>query len=237
MKTTVHRADSRGYVDRGWLKAHHSFSFGDYYDPSRIRFGVLRVLNDDTIAGGHGFPAHPHDNMEIITIVREGALAHKDSMGNEGIIEAGDIQVMSAGTGVQHSEFNALRDREARLFQIWLFPNRKDVEPRYEQLKLNPDERENRFQQIISPNAEEPGIWIHQNAWFHLAKIDEGRVLEYQLKKPGNGVYLLTVEGAVTVLDHSLARRDALAIEEADSLSIQADAPSEVLLMEVPMRS
>lgn len=238
MKTTVHRADSRGHADHGWLKAYHTFSFAGYRDPSRMRFGVLRVLNDDTIAGGHGFPTHPHDNMEIITIVREGALAHKDSMGNEGVIEAGDIQVMSAGTGVQHSEFNALPDKEARLFQIWLFPNRKDVEPRYEQQKLDPAERENRFQQIISPNPDEPGIWIHQNAWFHLAKLDEGVSLDYTLKSPGNGVYLLTVEGSVMALNEKLERRDGLAIEGADAFTIQANEPStEVLLMEVPMRS
>jgi redox-sensitive bicupin YhaK (pirin superfamily) len=236
MKTTLHTAGSRGHADHGWLNAYHTFSFADYYDPQRVHFGVLRVLNDDTIAGGMGFPTHPHDNMEIITIVREGALAHKDSMGNEGVIEAGDIQVMSAGTGVRHSEFNALPDQNARLFQIWLFPNRKDVEPRYDQLKLDPAQRRNKFQQIISPDPDAEGLWIHQDAWFHLAKLDAGTTLHYDLKKPGNGVYLLVVEGSVTTLDQKLNRRDGLAIEDVDGFDIKADEAAEVLLMEIPMR-
>ena len=236
MKTTVHLADSRGHAERGWLTSWHTFSFADYYDPARVHFGVLRVINDDIIAGGMGFPTHPHDNMEIITIVRKGALAHKDSMGNEGVIEAGDIQVMSAGTGVRHSEFNALPDTAAELFQIWVFPNRKNAEPRYEQLKLESGARDNKFQQIISPNADDDGLWIHQDAWFHLAKIDGGKSLQYDLKKPGNGVYLLVVEGAVSVGEQKLHRRDGLEIEDAESFEITAEENAEVLLMEIPMR-
>lgn len=236
MKTNLHLAESRGHAERGWLTSWHTFSFADYHDSSRMHFGVLRVINDDIIAGGMGFPTHPHDNMEIITIVRKGALAHKDSMGNEGIIEAGDIQVMSAGTGVRHSEFNELPDTDAELFQIWAFPNKRNVEPRYEQLKLGENARDNKFQQIISPNADDDGLWIHQDAWFHLAKIDGGTTLKYDLKKPGNGVYLLVVEGAVTVGDQKLHRRDGLEIEETDSFEITADENAEVLLMEIPMR-
>jgi len=236
MKTTLHLADSRGHAERGWLTSWHTFSFADYYDPARVHFGVLRVINDDIIAGGMGFPTHPHDNMEIITIVRKGALAHKDSMGNEGVIGAGDIQVMSAGTGVRHSEFNALPDIAAELFQIWVFPNQKNVEPRYEQLKLDESSRDNKFQQIISPNADDDGLWIHQDAWFHLAKINGGKVLRYDLKKSGNGVYLLVIEGEVSVNGHKLERRDGLEIEDAGNFEITAEADAEVLLMEVPMR-
>ncbi|MEO6906573.1 MAG: pirin family protein [Abditibacteriaceae bacterium] len=236
MKTTLHLADSRGHAERGWLTSWHTFSFADYHDPDRMHFGVLRVINDDIIAGGMGFPTHPHDNMEIITIVRKGTLAHKDSMGNEGVIEAGDIQVMSAGTGVRHSEFNALPDTDAELFQIWAFPNEKNVEPRYEQLKLEEGARENKFQQIISPNADDDGLWIHQDAWFHLAKIDSGTTLNYDLKNPGNGVYLLVIEGDVSVGDQKLHRRDGLEIEDAESFEVTADEDAEVLLMEVPMR-
>jgi len=236
MNTTLHTSESRGHAERGWLTSWHTFSFADYHDPARVHFGVLRVLNDDIIAGGMGFPTHPHDNMEIITIVRKGALAHKDSMGNEGIIEAGDIQVMSAGSGVRHSEFNALPDTAAELFQIWVFPNKKNVEPRYEQLKLEPGARDNKFQQIISPNADTEGLWIHQDAWFHLAKIDGGTSLQYDLKKPGNGVYLLVIEGAVSVSGQKLNRRDGLEIEDVESIEITADENAEVLLMEVPMR-
>jgi len=237
MKTTLHLADSRGHAERGWLTSWHTFSFADYYDPARVHFGVLRVINDDIIAGGMGFPTHPHDNMEIITIVRKGALAHKDSMGNEGVIEAGDIQVMSAGTGVRHSEFNALPDVAAELFQIWVFPNQKNVTPRYEQLKLEESARDNKLQQIISPNADDDGLWIHQDAWFHLAKIDGGKSLRYDLKNSGNGVYLLVIEGSVSVNGQELNRRDGLEIEEADNFEITADGDAEVLLMEVPMRA
>ena len=236
MKTTLHLADSRGHAERGWLTSWHTFSFADYYDPARVHFGVLRVINDDIIAGGMGFPTHPHDNMEIITIVRKGALAHKDSMGNEGVIEADDIQVMSAGTGVRHSEFNALPDIDAELFQIWVFPNKKNVEPRYEQLKLDANKRHNQFQQIISPNADDDGLWIHQDAWFHLAQIDGETALNYTLKNPGNGVYLLVVEGSVSVNGQNLNRRDGLEIENAENFEITADADAEVLLMEVPMQ-
>jgi redox-sensitive bicupin YhaK (pirin superfamily) len=236
MKTTLQLADNRGHAARGWLTSWHTFSFADYYDPARVHFGVLRVINDDIIAGGMGFPTHPHDNMEIITIVRKGALAHKDSMGNEGVIEAGDIQVMSAGTGVRHSEFNALPDTAAELFQIWVFPNKKDVEPRYEQLKLDAAKRHNQFQQIISPNANDDGLWIHQDAWFHLAKIDGDKSLQYDVKNPGNGVYLLVIEGSVSVNRQELNRRDGLEIEDAENFEITASEDAEVLLMEVPMR-
>jgi len=236
MKTTLHTSDSRGHAERGWLRSWHTFSFADYYDPERVHFGVLRVINDDIIAGGMGFPTHPHDNMEIITIVRKGALAHKDSMGNEGVIEANDIQVMSAGTGVRHSEFNAKTDADAELFQIWVFPNKKNVEPRYEQLTLDAEKRHNQFQQIISPNPDDDGLWIHQDAWFHLAQLDAGTALNYALKKPGNGVYLLVVEGSVAVNGQKLERRDGLEIEDVENVEIKADADAEVLLMEVPMR-
>lgn len=236
MKTTLHTSESRGHAERGWLTSWHTFSFADYHDLERMHFGVLRVINDDIISGGMGFPTHAHDNMEIITIVRKGAVAHKDSMGSDGVTKAGDIQVMSAGTGVRHSEFNALADESAELFQIWLFPKQSKVEPRYEQLTLDESMRENKFQQIISPNSDDDGLWIHQDAWFNLAKIDGGISLKYDIKNPGNGVYLLVIEGTVSLDDQKLHRRDGLEIEEADNFEITANEDAEVLLMEVPMR-
>lgn len=236
MKKTVIRSNTRGHADHGWLNAWHSFSFATYNDPSRVHFGALRVLNDDTIAGGTGFDMHPHDNMEIITIPTRGALEHKDSMGNHGVIRAGDIQVMSAGTGIYHSEFNHSKTDECRLFQIWLFPNKKNVKPRYDQLTLDVSKRKNKFQQIISPNEGEEGSWIHQDAWFHMAAMDEGIELKYDLKRPENGIYLMVIEGEVSVESETLQRRDAIAIEEGNSIQVKALKNSEILVMDVPMK-
>ena len=232
----LHKGNTRGHANHGWLDAHHSFSFAGYYNPERMNFGVLRVLNDDRIDGGKGFGAHPHDNMEIITIPLEGALAHKDSLGTASVIQHGDIQVMSAGTGVSHSEFNANEDRAVKLLQIWLFPNKKNVSPRYDQLTLNVEERHNHFQQILSPNADDAGVWIHQDAWFLLGKFDEGFESTYQIKKAGNGVYAFVISGEVTIDGQVLAQRDAIGIWDADHISFKANtANAEVLLMDVPM--
>ncbi len=234
-KGILHRADSRGYADHGWLKSHHSFSFANYYDPQRMHFGVLRVLNDDDIAGGGGFGTHPHANMEIITIPLEGDLQHKDSMGNGTIIKNGDVQVMSAGTGIQHSEFNASAEKAVKLLQIWLIPNKQNVTPRYQQITLNPADRHNQLQQILSPNPDDAGVWIHQNAWFYLSKSDKGVNTEYSLKAENNGIYLFVLSGEISIADQTLKSRDAIGIWEIDKISIKAESDAEFLLMEVPM--
>lgn len=196
---------------------------------------MLRVLNDDTVAPGMGFGTHPHDNMEIITIPQSGELEHKDSMGNHGVIGAGDIQVMSAGTGIQHSEFNHNKDKEVKLLQIWVFPNKKNVTPRYGQMTLDVAERKNKLQQVVSPNPDDAGMWIHQDAWFHMTNLDAGNKINYQLKKKGNGVYCFVLDGDVNINGQDLNRRDGLGIWNADSFDITATSNTEVLLMEIPM--
>ena len=231
----LYKANTRGHANHGWLNAYHSFSFAGYYDPDRIHFGVLRVLNDDTIAPGMGFGTHPHDNMEIITIPQSGDLVHKDSMGNTGVIHHGEVQVMSAGTGIQHSEYNGNKDKELKLLQIWVIPNKKNVEPRYDQIKLNVEERKNKWQQILSPNKEDEGTWIHQDAWFSMTNLDAGKSLTYNLKKKGNGVYFFILEGDVTINGQALNRRDALGIINTDLFEVKATSYAEILLMEVPM--
>ncbi|WP_309608485.1 pirin family protein [Flavobacterium sp.] len=231
----LHKADTRGNANHGWLNAYHSFSFASWYNPDRVQFGTLRVLNDDTIAGGMGFGTHPHDNMEIITIPLEGDLAHKDSMGNTEVIKNGDIQVMSAGTGVQHSEFNPNEDKQTKLLQIWVFPNKRNVEPRYQQITLNPDDRDNKLQQILSPNPNDAGVWIHQDAWFHLGKFEAGKTTNYELKKEGNGLYFFNLKGEVTVNGQELSDRDGLGITDFKTLEIKANSDAEFLLLEIPM--
>lgn len=235
-KTLLHRSATRGQADHGWLQARHTFSFANYYDPNRMNFGVLRVLNDDQVAKGRGFGTHPHDNMEIITIPLEGDLEHKDSMGNSSVIRYGDVQVMSAGTGIQHSEFNPNKDRPLKLLQIWIFPNKTNVSPRYDQITLNINERHNKLQQILSPSPEDEGVWIHQDAWFHLGKFDKGFTTEYKIKKIGNGVYAFVIRGAVKIEGEFLNERDGMGIWETENLNIQAvQEGTEILLMEVPM--
>ena len=231
----LHKAETRGNANHGWLNAYHSFSFASWYNPDRIQFGALRVLNDDTIAGGMGFGTHPHDNMEIITIPLEGDLAHKDSMGNTEIIKNGDIQVMSAGTGVQHSEFNPNEDQQTKLLQIWLFPNKRNVTPRYQQITLDVAHRHNKLSQILSPNADDEGVWIHQDAWFNMGNFDAGISAEYKIKKEGNGVYAFVLKGNVTINGQELNTRDAVGISGTDTLNIQANTDAEFLLMDIPM--
>lgn len=237
MKTTVlHKADTRGHADHGWLNAYHSFSFARYYNPDRNQFGVLRVLNDDTIAAGMGFGAHPHDNMEIITIPLEGDLAHKDNIGNESTIKTGDIQVMSAGTGIQHSEFNPNTDKRTKLFQIWLFPKTQNVTPRYQQITLEESKQKNNFAQILSPNPDDNGVWIHQDSWFHLADFDANFSKIYEIKKEGNGMYILVISGNITVDGQELETRDGLGITAFDTLEIKASTDAKFLMMEIPMK-
>lgn len=235
MKTRLHRADTRGYADHGWLKSYHSFSFAGYYDPERIHFGALRVLNDDTIAGGAGFGTHPHDNMEIISIPLYGDLEHKDSMGNRSVIREGDIQVMSAGTGVSHSEYNKNKDKECKFLQIWLFPGEKNLEPRYDQISIKDLYQEESFYQVLSPDKNDQGVWINQEAWFHMGKFSAGKEAEYNLKGRNHGIYMFLLEGKVIVGDTELSRRDAIAITETESIGLKVKESSQVLLMEVPM--
>ncbi|MBB3186136.1 pirin family protein [Microbacter margulisiae] len=235
MKTIIHTAESRGHFNHGWLDTYHTFSFANYYDPARIHFGTLRVLNDDLIAAGEGFDLHPHDNMEIITIPLYGDLEHKDSMGNHGIIHSGEIQVMSAGTGVFHSEFNSNHDKETQLLQIWVFPNKKNVTPRYDQISLSEMAKPNELYQILSPYPDDPGVWIHQQAWFHLGDLASGWTGIYSLKGQGSGVYLFVIEGSVIIAGEPLQRRDGIGISETNSVEITATSQTKLLIMEIPM--
>ncbi len=233
----LHKAATRGHANHGWLDAHHTFSFANYYDPERIHFGALRVLNDDIVDGGMGFGMHPHENMEIISIPLEGDLEHKDSMGNSAVIRHGDIQVMSAGTGVYHSEFNKNNDKKVKLLQIWVFPNKRNVTPRYDQITLNPADRKNKFQQLVSPNPDDAGMWIHQNAWFNLGTFDGEMQQEYKLHDAKNGVYAFIIKGSATINGQSLSTRDGLGIWNTEVLTVKTLEPdTEVLLMEVPMQ-
>jgi redox-sensitive bicupin YhaK (pirin superfamily) len=233
--TVLHKSETRGNANHGWLNSRHTFSFANYYNPERMHFGELRVLNDDTVEAGMGFGTHPHDNMEIISIPLEGDLEHKDSMGNVSVIKHGDIQVMSAGTGIFHSEFNKNKDRRVKFLQIWVFPNKKNVSPRYDQITLNIEDRHNKLQQILSPNADDAGVWIYQNAWFHLGKFDKGIRADYNIKSKGNGVYAFVLSGDVTINNQQLNTRDGFGIWDIDTMSITADTDTEFLLMEVPM--
>ncbi len=235
MKMIHHKADTRGHADHGWLDSHHSFSFANYYNPERMHFGVLRVLNDDVVAPGKGFSKHPHDNMEIISIPLEGDLEHKDSMGNVTVIKEGDIQVMSAGTGVQHSEYNFNADKPVKFLQIWLFPRTKQVVPRYDQLSLTNLIKSGKFNQILSPTPDDQGAWIHQDAWFNLGSFRAGEEETYTIQKPGNGVYAFVLEGTITINGQQLGKRDGLGIWDTDMLHLSATTAANVLLMDVPM--
>lgn len=235
MKTIFHPASSRGFADHGWLKAAHSFSFADYYNPERINFGALRVLNDDIIAEGKGFGTHPHNNMEIITIPLEGSLEHKDSMGNGSIINAGEIQNMSAGSGITHSEFNPLQDKAGNLLQIWIFPKLKDITPRYGQLKYDNTKLVNNIINFVSPDKDKSKLWINQDAWVSLSKPTGGTELAYHINKTGNGLYLFVIGGQVEVAGLKLGVRDAAGIWDADTINIKAETDSFLLLLDVPM--
>lgn len=233
--TILHKAESRGDANHGWLHSKHTFSFANYYNPERMHFGVLRVLNDDTVAEGMGFGTHPHDNMEIISIPLEGDLEHKDSMGNVTVIKNGDIQVMSAGSGIQHSEYNKNKEKPVKFLQIWVFPNKKNVTPRYDQITLKEEDRHNKLQQILSPDPNDTGVWIHQNAWFHLGKFDKGVNTEYKIKGKGNGLYVFNLSGTLNVNDQTLNARDGFGIWDIEKVKLVANTDSEFLLMEVPM--
>ena len=235
MNKVYHSAEKRGHADHGWLNANHSFSFASYYDPNRMNFGALRVLNDDTISPGKGFGKHSHDNMEIITIPLKGDLEHKDSLGNIGAINEGEIQVMSAGTGIYHSEYNKNSDKFINLLQLWVMPKKQDVKPRYDQRSFKGLKKKNSIYQVLSPYPEDEGMWIHQDAWIHLGDFEEVTSVDYMLKKKGNGVYIFVIEGIFKVANEKLEKRDALGVWNTESITFEAQSKSQVLLIEVPM--
>jgi quercetin 2,3-dioxygenase len=236
MKKIIHLADSRGFVDMGWLKTHHTFSFASYYNPERVRFGLLRVLNDDWIDPGKGFDTHPHDNMEIITIPLSGSIRHKDTLGNEYVIQSGEIQRMSAGSGIAHSEYNASNSKKLNLLQIWVFPKIRDIPPRYGQKTFDPKERKNKFQLIISPDERDGSVGVNQDAFFSLSELTQGKSLNYQVNIKGNGLYIFVISGAINILDESLNVRDGMGISEVSEILITAEKDSEILLMEIPLK-
>ena len=237
MNFIIHPSNSRGEADHGWLHAKHSFSFASYHNPEKMHFGVLRVLNDDKIAGGMGFGTHPHDNMEIITIPLKGALAHKDSMGNSSTIYAGDVQVMSAGTGIQHSEYNANETETCELFQIWLFPSKRNVTPRYDQFTYKNNLKQNELLNILTPNPTENSVWIHQDAWFSIGKFDKNFQSQYTLNLNENSVYIMVIEGTFSINENILEKRDAIGITNYNKIEIKALTPdAQILLLEIPMQ-
>lgn len=233
MKTVFHAANSRGHANHGWLDAHHSFSFASWYHPERIHFGMLRVLNDDIVAGGMGFGKHPHDNMEIITIPLTGALKHEDSMGFSEIIEAGEVQVMSAGTGIYHSEFNPNHNQAVNLFQIWIFPNRKQVEPRYAQRRY--ELQNGAFSTLVGPENSGVATWIHQDAWLSMGEFAADTQTSYTIKSTGNGVYIMVIEGEIQIGDQKLEKRDAIGIYQTEKVEISCKQNAKMLVIEVPM--
>ena len=235
MNTVFHSASSRGQANHGWLNAKHSFSFASWYNPDRIHFGALRVLNDDEVSSGMGFGMHPHDNMEIITIPLEGAIQHKDSMGNTAVVEAGEIQIMSAGTGILHSEFNPKNDQALKLFQIWIIPNKRNVEPRYAQFKIQTENMKNQFLQLVGNEENEDGSWIHQDAWLSMTEITEMNNIKYELKGINSGVYLMVIAGKIKIGNNILEQRDALGVWNTNDVVITAEENSRILAIEVPM--
>lgn len=235
MKTTLHKSDTRGHADHGWLNSYHSFSFANYHDAERMNFGVLRVLNDDTVAAGRGFGTHPHSNIEIISIPLEGDLQHMDDIGNSTVIKAGDVQVMSAGTGVSHSEYNKNKDQSVKFLQIWIIPNKENVTPRYDQISIKDIATKNNLYQILSPNPDDYGVWIHQNAWFHLGEYESETTDSYTLKQKGNGIYIFVLEGEFELENQKLSKRDGLGIWDIDTINFKTNGNSKILVMEVPM--
>jgi redox-sensitive bicupin YhaK (pirin superfamily) len=235
MKSILHKAADRGSADYGWLKPNYYFSFSNYHNPEKVHFGLLRVLNDDFIAGGGKFQTHPHDNMEIVTIPFTGAIHHKDSTGGEGIIKAGDVQIMSAGSGVQHSEANASETESVTLFQIWVFPKLRNITPRYVQRTFNTGDRINKWQVVVSPNEADAALWINQDARFSLTTLEAGKAISYENAFVGNGMYLVVINGSVKVDNIVLGKRDALGIYDTDSFTVTASEDAELLAIEVPM--
>ncbi len=237
MNTLLYPANERGHVNLGWLDSYHSFSFGQYHDPKKVHFGALRVVNDDSIAGGGGFGTHPHDNMEIVTIPLEGKLAHKDSTGNEGLISKGDVQIMSAGTGIRHSEYNASSTNDAKLLQIWVFPKMKNIKPVYGQKTFDIKDRKNKWQVVVSPDKTDQALNINQDARFSLSQLDEGQTVSYETRFKGSGIYIFVIEGEVKIGNQDLKKRDAVGLSGTDKVEIKASKNAEILAIEVPMLS
>ena len=235
MNTILYPAKERGHVNLGWLDSYHSFSFGQFHDPEKIHFGALRVLNDDSVAGGGGFGAHPHDNMEIVSIPLEGALSHKDSTGNEGVIRKGDVQIMSAGTGLRHSEYNSSATETAKFLQIWVFPKFKNIKPAYGQKTFNIIDRKNNWQIVVSPDTSEQALNINQDARFSLVDLEAGKTINYNMKWKNSGLYLFVIEGSVRTEGQSLTRRDAVGFFDVEKVNIEADSDAQLLAIEVPM--
>lgn len=235
MKTILHKADTRGGANHGWLNSKHTFSFANYYESSRMNFGVLRVLNDDIIKGETGFGTHPHNDMEIISVPIYGALEHKDSMGTTSVIREDEIQVMSAGTGIHHSEYNHSKEEDANFLQIWIFPREKNVTPRYDQIKIDLSKYENSFHQILSPTPEDDGVWIHQDAWFYRGNFTKKANHTHKINKANNGLYIFVIKGGATVGEHNLSNRDGLGVWDTNAIDIEVKSNSDILLMEVPL--
>ena len=240
MKTIIHKAEDRGFANHGWLQANHSFSFASWYNPEKVHFGALRVLNDDIIAPKMGFGTHPHDNMEIITIPLKGVLKHRDNMGDDWIpVVPGEVQVMSAGTGVQHSEINGSVDEYLSLFQIWIIPEEQSVKPRYDQKTFSEADRKGRLQTLVTSfkDEDENSLKIHQDAKLSRIDLKEGQSFTYDVKSNDHGVYLMNISGRVSISDVNLNTRDALGISETSDFEINATEDSELLFIEVPMIS
>ncbi|HEX4851692.1 MAG TPA: pirin family protein, partial [Puia sp.] len=235
MQSIFYPASERGHANFGWLDSHHSFSFGQWYDPKKIHFGALRVLNDDIVQGAGGFGMHPHDNMEIVSIPLKGALKHKDSTGTDGVIATGDVQIMSAGTGIRHSEFNASNTDAVNFLQVWVIPKERNIKPRYDQKAFDNKDRVNQWQVVVSPDRNDNGLWINQDARFALTKLEEGKSISYEPKFKGNGVYLFVIEGVITIDGKKVAKRDAIGLFDTTGFTIQADKDAEILAIEVPM--
>jgi len=232
----IHKAETRGHAHHGWLNSHHTFSFANYHNPERMGFGLLRVLNDDEVAPGMGFGSHPHANMEIVSIPLSGTLAHKDSTGNSKTIQTNEVQLMSAGTGLLHSEFNHSKTEPVKFLQIWVFPKEQDIAPRYEQKTFSPADRENKLQNVVSPEKDGSAIRINQDAWFTLGNLRPGFSETYRLHQAGNGVYVFVLEGEVTIDGEHLGRRDGMGISETEAFEINASSDAALLLIEVPMK-
>lgn len=235
MKTILHKAATRGHANHGWLNSFHTFSFGGYHNNERNNFGLLRVLNDDTVAPSMGFGKHPHDNMEIVSIPLFGDLHHEDSTGRNKIIKQGDVQIMSAGDGITHSEKNANHDKEVQFLQIWVFPKKRNITPRYDQKTFNVTDRQNQLLTVVAPD-DENAVWINQDAWFTLGNLGKSFETNYQLHKKENGVYAFVIKGDVTINGVALNQRDGLGITEIDDVKIEATSDAELLLIEVPMK-
>ena len=236
MNTILHKASQRGFADHGWLKSSHSFSFANYFDNEKVHFGKLRVLNDDLIAPARGFDLHPHQDMEIITIPLSGALRHTDNMDNEEIISTGEVQVMSAGSGIFHSEFNASKTDDLSLFQIWIFTNKKGLKPRYDQKMFDETERVGKWQLLVSPNGQSNSLSINQSAYISIIEFSEENKIDYQLKEQGNGVYFMLIEGEVEINGNKLQKRDAIGVWNfLDSVEINFIGKSKLMAVEVPM--